>query len=68
MEKYVRLIQAIYKYVLPHIKNVYRQSNVFSIVPDVAATFCLYANGVNGLPNFDELFKYFTEISCADIQ
>lgn len=68
MEKYIRMTQAVYKYILPHVKNIYRQSNVFSSVPDVAATFCLRANGQNGLPNFDELFKYFTETACTDIQ
>lgn len=67
-EPYLKVMQSIFKYILPHVKQIYRQSNVFSNVPEIAATFCLYATGTNGLPHFDDLFKYFTEIPCCDTQ
>lgn len=67
-EQYLKLMQSIFKFILPYVKQIYRQSNVFSSVPDIAATFCQYANGQNGLPAFEELFKYFTETTCCDAQ
>lgn len=63
-----RIVQIMFGAVLPHVKTAYRQSNGFSCVPDIAATFCVYASGQNGLPSFKELFQYFTEASCCDIQ
>lgn len=63
-----KIIQILYKYVLPFVKQVYRQSNVFSGVPDIAATFCTHANGLNGTANFQDLFKHFTEATCCDMQ
>lgn len=67
-EKRQKVIQILYKNVLPFVKQIYRQSNVFGGVPDIAATFCIHANGQNGLANFQDLFKHFTEVSCCDVQ
>lgn len=63
-----KIIQIMFKSVLPHVKTAYRQINGFSCVPDIAATFCVYASGQNGLPAFKDLFQYFAEASCCDIQ
>lgn len=67
-EQRQKVIQMLYKNVLPFVKQIYRQSNVFGGVPDIAATFCIHANGQNGLANFQDLFKHFTEVSCCDVQ
>lgn len=68
IEQQQKILQILYKYVLPFVKQIYRQSNVFSGVPDIAATFCIHANRMNGMENFQDLFKYFTEATCCDIQ
>lgn len=67
-EEYSKVVQILFKLILPYVKQVYRQSNAFSGVPDIAATFCLNANGMNGTPTFVDLFQYFTEAACCDIQ
>lgn len=67
-EQYLKLMQSIFKFVLPYVKRTFPKSNVFSSVPEIAATFCQYASGQNGLPAFDEQFKYFTETTCCDTQ
>lgn len=67
-EQHRKVIQTLYKYILPFVKQIYRQSNVFGGVPDIAATFTLNANGYDGLASFQDLFKHFTEATCCDIQ
>lgn len=67
-EQHQKIIQTLYKYILPFVKQIYRQSNVFGGVPDIAATFATHANGQEGLANFQDLFKHFTEATCCDIQ
>lgn len=58
----------LFKSILPHIKQIYRHSNVFNGVPETAATFSLNATGENGVPIFADLFKFFTEAVVCDIQ
>lgn len=58
----------LFKSILPHIKQIYRHSNVFNGVPETAATFTLNATGENGIPIFADLFKFFTEAVVYDIQ
>lgn len=67
-DQHQKLVQILYTYVLPFVKQNYRQSNVFGSVPEIAATFCTYANGLYVSTNFQDLFKYFTEATCCDIQ
>lgn len=67
-EQHQKLIQILYKHILPFVKQIYRQSNVFGGVPEIAATFCIHANGQTGLANFQDLFKHFTDAACCDIQ
>lgn len=67
-EKHTRLIQAIYRLILPHVRKVFRQSDALGVAPDIASTLCTFATGRDTLPQFDDLFKYFTESSCCDIQ
>lgn len=66
--EYNKITQIVYKSVLPHVKNAYRQCNIFSGVPEIASTLCVYATGQNGVPSFKDLFQYFTEALCCDIQ
>lgn len=67
-EQHQKIIQTLYKYILPFVKQNYKQSNLFSGVPDIAATFVIHANGQGGLANFQDLFKHFTDATCCDIQ
>lgn len=68
-EQYQKVNHILYKYILPFVKQIYRQSNVFGGVPEIAATFCVNANGQCGtMITFDDLFKHFTEAPCCDIQ
>lgn len=67
-EQHQKVINILYKYILPFVKQIYRQSNVFGGVPDIAATFCIQADNQNGSDNFQDLFKHFTEAPCSDIQ
>lgn len=67
-EQYEKVIQILYRHILPFVKQIYRQSNVFGGVPDIAATFCIFAHGQNSLANFHDLFNHFTEATCCDIQ
>lgn len=67
-EQHQKVISILYKYILPLVKQIYRQSNVFGGVPDIAATFCIHANGQSGMVSFQDLFKHFTETACCDIQ
>lgn len=66
--EYHKITQISYKSVLAHVKNAYRQCNIFSGVPDIASSLCIYATGQNGMPSFKDLFLYFTEAVCCDIQ
>lgn len=66
-EKHQKIIQILYKNVLPFVKQIYPQSNVFGGVPEIAAAFCTHANGQNGTPKFQDLFKHFTESECCDV-
>lgn len=63
-----KITQILFRSILPHVKNAYRQCNVFSGVPDIASTFCIYATGQYGVPAFKDLFQYFAEAMCCDIQ
>lgn len=67
-EQHQKVINILYKYILPFVKQIYRQSNVFGGVPEIAATFCVKANGQHGTATFHDLFKHFTETPCCDIQ
>lgn len=68
-EQYQKVMSILFKHILPFVKQIYRQSNVFSGVPDIAASFCIHANsGQQGMPNFHDLFTFFTESTCCDIQ
>lgn len=67
-EQHQKVIQILYKHILPFVKQIYRQSNVFGGVPDIAATFCTHANGQTNLANFQDLFRHFTDAACCDIQ
>lgn len=67
-DQHRKLQQSLYKYVLPQLQNAYRQCSGMSTIPEVAANFCAAANGQNGVPTFDELFKFFTETMCFDSQ
>lgn len=58
----------LYKHILPFVKQTFRQSNVFGGVPDIAATFCIHAIGQHGMATFQDLFTFFTEATCCDIQ
>lgn len=62
-EQVAKLVETLFKLVLPHVKQIYRQSNIFSSVPEIAATFCINTSE----QHFHELFKYFTEATCCDI-
>ena len=67
-EQHQKVIQTLYKHVLPFVRRIYRQSSVFGGVPDIAVAFCTHASGHNGMASFQELFKDFTEATCCDIQ
>ena len=60
------LLLAIYKYILPYVKQLFGQKNVPQIVPELAANLCLYS--AHASHNFDELFKHFVEMNCNGIQ
>lgn len=67
-DKYMKLIHNIFRIILPYVKKIFRQSDALGVSAEIASTFCLLATGKNGLPTFDDLFKYFTEASCCDAQ
>lgn len=67
-EQHQKIISILFKHILPFVKQIYRQSNVFGGVPDIAASFCRHANGQQGVPTFQDLFTFFTESTCCDIQ
>lgn len=68
-EQHKKVMSILYKHILPFVKQIYRQSNVFGGVPDIAASFCMHANiGQYGLATFPDLFTFFTESTCCDIQ
>lgn len=67
-EQQMKLQQSIYKYVLKHVKEAYCKGKMFTGVPEIAANFCLLATGQNGLPSFDELFKFFAEDKSCEPQ
>lgn len=67
-EQHQKITNILFKYILPFVKQIYRQSNVFGGVPDICASFCIHANGQHGMPTFQDLFTFFTESTCCDIQ
>lgn len=68
VDQHLKVQQSLYRFVLPHLQSAYRQCNGLCQIPDIAANFCITANGQNGLPTFNDLFKYFTETPCFDSQ
>lgn len=61
------ILNALFKYVLPHAKQKFPQTQISKWLPDLAANLCFCATGLNGHPKFDDLFKYFIDIETGDI-
>lgn len=67
-DQHQKIMSILFKHILPLVKQIYRQSNVFGGVPDISASFCIHATGQCGMPTFQDLFTFFTESTCCDIQ
>lgn len=68
IENLNKFLIIIYKHILPFIKQIYLQNNISEKIPELAANFCLCTTELNGLPTFENLFNYFYDINCDNIE
>lgn len=63
------MLAAIYKYLLPYVKQIFLHKDVSHSVPELAANLCLCAGHIpGGQYSFDDLFKYFSDSNCGNSQ
>lgn len=63
-ENYSKIIDLFFRYTIPTVKKMYLQEADASWLPEIIANLCLCASG----PTFEELFKFFVNYNCKNIQ
>lgn len=67
-QNYSSIIELFFRYTLPTVKRIYVHEADAVWLPQIIANLCLCATGINTIPKFEDLFKFFVDNNCPNIQ
>lgn len=66
---YSKIVELFFRYTLPTVKKIYLQeADAIFWIPQIAANLCLCATGIDGIPKFEDLFKFFADNNCPNME
>lgn len=61
-------LKPMFEYVLPAVKHNYLKGSELRGIPEIAAHFCIAARGTDGMPHFQQLFKFFGDLNRPNVK